>query len=194
MTFISIDTGATFDSLVDFSKSSLLLSLGAIIFNPTAWNIVARNEYKNKTITRAFGWFPPGHDEQPQVPIIPYEYASKIALVLGGLGQLFVITSTWQLGITGTFLGDYFGILMDHRVTGYVRLSLSNVLNDPMYVGSTMSFIATSLWYALHPTALALSAPLSTLSIRSLSATRVPLQTLIYSKRAAEQKKGNKSM
>jgi Phospholipid methyltransferase len=62
-------------------------------------------------------------NEQPEVPIIPYEYASKVALVLGALGQLFVITSTWQLGITGTFLGDYFGILMDHRVTGYVVLS-----------------------------------------------------------------------
>lgn len=32
---------------------------------------------------------------------------------------------------------------MDHRVEGFPF----NVLNDPMYVGSTMSFIGTSLWY-----------------------------------------------
>jgi phosphatidylethanolamine N-methyltransferase len=63
--------------------------------------------------------------------------------VLVGLGQLFVVTSTWQLGITGTFLGDYFGILMDHRVEGFPF----NVLRDPMYVGSTMSFVGASLWY-----------------------------------------------
>jgi hypothetical protein len=30
-------------ALVDTSKTSLLLSLGSITFNPTAWNIVARN-------------------------------------------------------------------------------------------------------------------------------------------------------
>jgi len=28
---------------VDFGKKSLLLSLASIAFNPTAWNIVARN-------------------------------------------------------------------------------------------------------------------------------------------------------
>lgn len=44
-----------------------------------------------------------------------------MAAVLFAVGQLFVITSTWSLGITGTFLGDYFGILMDHRVEGYVE-------------------------------------------------------------------------
>ena len=60
------------------------------------------------------------------------------------IGQLFVVTSTFALGITGTFLGDYFGILMDHRVEGFPF----NVLRDPMYVGSTLCFCATALWYA----------------------------------------------
>jgi phosphatidylethanolamine N-methyltransferase len=63
-------------------------------------------------------------------------------VVLFALGQTFVLTSTWALGITGTFLGDYFGILMDHRVEGFPF----NVLRDPMYVGSTMCFTATALW------------------------------------------------
>lgn len=59
---------------VDLSKTSLLVSLASITFNPLAWNIVARNgklfpeitrqmaknsrsttEYRNKTITRIFG-------------------------------------------------------------------------------------------------------------------------------------------
>jgi phosphatidylethanolamine/phosphatidyl-N-methylethanolamine N-methyltransferase len=62
--------------------------------------------------------------------------------VLFVLGQTFVVTSTWSLGITGTFLGDYFGILMDARVEGFPF----NVLRDPMYVGSTMCFAATALW------------------------------------------------
>ena len=81
--------------------------------------------------------------EQPHVQILPEPLNVIIPAVLVGLGQLFVVTSTWQLGITGTFLGDYFGILMDHRVEGFPF----NVLTDPMYVGSTMTFVGTSLWY-----------------------------------------------
>lgn len=60
-------------SYVDTSKPSLWIALLAIAFNPTAWNIVARNgepslrmhveyfmncdiaEYRNKTITHIFG-------------------------------------------------------------------------------------------------------------------------------------------
>lgn len=74
--------------------------------------------------------------------MLPEPFDTIIPAVLFGLGQLFVVTSTWALGVTGTFLGDYFGILMDHRVEGFPF----NVLRDPMYVGSTMSFAATALW------------------------------------------------
>jgi len=75
--------------------------------------------------------------------MLPEPYATNLTIVLFLTGQLFVISSTWALGITGTFLGDYFGILMDHRVEGFPF----NVLRDPMYVGSTMCFAATALWY-----------------------------------------------
>ncbi|KAF8153927.1 phospholipid methyltransferase-domain-containing protein [Crassisporium funariophilum] len=155
-----------FHSLVDINKTSLALSLFAIAFNPTAWNIVARNEYRNKTITRIFGGnsrygcyfltimifsFGILRDQlyhlalfdQPKQAMLPEQYAIIVPAVLFIVGQIFVITSTWALGITGTFLGDYFGILMDHRVEGFPF----NVLRDPMYVGSTMCFAATALWY-----------------------------------------------
>lgn len=36
--------------------------------------------------------------------------------------------SMYQLGVTGTFLGDYFGILMEDRVTAFPY----NVTNNPM--------------------------------------------------------------
>jgi phosphatidylethanolamine/phosphatidyl-N-methylethanolamine N-methyltransferase len=80
--------------------------------------------------------------EQPSARILPSPLDTLIPAVLFILGQTFVVTSTWALGITGTFLGDYFGILMDHRVEGFPF----NVLRDPMYVGSTMCFTATALW------------------------------------------------
>jgi len=150
---------------LDFSKPSLYYSLAAVAFNPTAWNIVARNEYRNKTITNIFGGarngcyflalsifsagmlrdslFRKAIAEQPHVQILPEPFNVIVPALLVGLGQLFVVTSTWQLGITGTFLGDYFGILMDHRVEGFPF----NVLRDPMYVGSAMSFVGASVWY-----------------------------------------------
>lgn len=47
----------------------------------------------------------------------------------------------WALGVTGTYLGDYFGILMDAKVDGFPF----NVTSAPMYWGSTMSFLGYSL-------------------------------------------------
>jgi phosphatidylethanolamine N-methyltransferase len=75
--------------------------------------------------------------------LLPAPLDTLIPVVLFVLGQIFVLTSSWALGITGRFMGDYFGILMDSRVEGFPF----NVLRDPMYVGSTMSFAATALWY-----------------------------------------------
>lgn len=195
-----------FGSFVDLDKKSLTISLLSIAFNPTAWNIVARNgkrsrsffrefwkastllwflflyeiygltystlslskqntkirpsrvslvgtramdviswlfsssrlgswgitctyiriwkekkqERKKELIVRWSGRYHQAILEQPQYPILPKEYATIVPAILFGLGQLFVVTSTWQLGVTGTFLGDYFGILMDHRVEGCV--------------------------------------------------------------------------
>lgn len=79
---------------------------------------------------------------QPQYPILPEPFSTIVPLLLFIPGQTFVLTSTYRLGITGTFLGDYFGILMDHRVEGFPF----TVVRDPMYVGSTMCFAATALW------------------------------------------------
>lgn len=57
---------------------------------------------------------------------------------------MLVVSSTWALGITGTFLGDYFGILMDDIVTGFPF----NITDAPMYHGSTMSFLGSALVYS----------------------------------------------
>jgi phosphatidylethanolamine N-methyltransferase len=48
----------------------------------------------------------------------------------------------YALGITGTYLGDYFGILMDAPVTSFPF----SVSAAPMYHGSTLSFLATAIW------------------------------------------------
>jgi len=191
---------ADFHRLVDVNQQSLLISLASITFNPTAWNIVARNEYRNKTLTRLFGsprrgcyflalaiflfgilrdhLYQRALQDQPRVQLLPEPYDTIIPVALFGLGQIFVITSTWVLGITGTFLGDYFGILMDHKVTGFPF----NVLRDPMYVGSTMCFAGTALWYE-RPAGLFISAYVYILYLIALQ-FEGPFTDMIYSKRA----------
>ena len=58
----------------------------------------------------------------------------------------------WALGVTGTYLGDYFGILMKERVTGFPF----NFFDNPMYDGSTLCFFGTALYYG-KPTGLLVS-------------------------------------
>ncbi len=64
-----------------------------------------------------------------------------------------MLSSTYALGIVGTYLGDYFGILMDAPVTGFPF----NITGAPMYYGSTMSFFGSALIYG-RPAGLVLAA------------------------------------
>lgn len=82
-------------------------------------------------------------EQQPTHPLLlsPLSQAAGAALFVSG--SVFVLTSMWALGVTGTYLGDYFGILMDKKVTSFPF----NVLDAPMYVGSTLNFLGTALWY-----------------------------------------------
>ncbi|KAI0061290.1 phospholipid methyltransferase [Artomyces pyxidatus] len=197
--------------LVDTSKSSLYASVLSIAFNPTAWNIVARSEYRRKTITRLFGGnarlgcyflalciFSAGmvRDhlylrailDQPSKPLLPAPYDTIVPAVLFSLGQTFVVTSTWALGVTGTFLGDYFGILMDHRVEGFPF----NVLRDPMYVGSTMCFAATALWYE-RPAGLLITLYVYIVYVIALR-FEGPFTDMIYAARSARSASSKKAL
>jgi phosphatidylethanolamine N-methyltransferase len=103
--------------------------------------------------------------EQPTYPLLQAPFDVIIPAILAGFGQLLVISSTWALGITGTFLGDYFGILMDNvGLTFFGHLDGEdgmlilrhcvqkvnsfpfNWFSDPMYLGSTLTFTAGALW------------------------------------------------
>ncbi|KAI0407171.1 methylene-fatty-acyl-phospholipid synthase [Xylaria palmicola] len=157
---------ASADQLVDFSQKSLFVSALAIAFNPLFWNIVARQEYHNKVLTKLFGGraqtacyalaatifslglvrdglYERALRHQPSHPLFETTGAQCLAYALIAAGNILVVTSTWALGITGTFLGDYFGILMDSIVTGFPF----NVTDAPMYHGSTCSFLGTAILY-----------------------------------------------
>ena len=154
-------------TIINFNDSHLHYTCCMIILCPLVWNILARlcfnfipkntpkytryiicyilmiwifsfSSYRDYLIRKTT-------QNQPTLTI-PKEYSNfleRTAVVLFLLGQIFVLSSFYKLGITGTFLGDYCGILMDAPVTTFPF----NVLNNPMYVGSTISFFALALYY-----------------------------------------------
>ena len=64
--------------------------------------------------------------------------------LLVGVGGFLVLSSVWSLGFYNTFLGDYFGILLDTRVTGFPF----NVVEDPMYWGAFLIYVGDAIRYA----------------------------------------------
>ncbi|KAI9738873.1 MAG: Phosphatidyl-N-methylethanolamine N-methyltransferase [Claussenomyces sp. TS43310] len=81
---------------------------------------------------------------QPSLPLLMGTPATYFAYALLAAGNVLVLSSMWALGITGTYLGDYFGILMDAKVDSFPF----NLTDAPMYYGSTMSFLGSAILYA----------------------------------------------
>ena len=78
-------------------------------------------------------------DDQPfYAPV----HQPLLSAILFGTGSVLVVSSMWVLGVTGTYLGDYFGILMDAPVTSFPF----NVTGSPMYWGSTLNFLGATLY------------------------------------------------
>lgn len=153
---------ATLTDFVDFSQSSFQVTALSIAFNPIFWNIVARAEYRNHFLTRIFGSpyygcyflafaiFSLGilRDHLYQLALADQPYYAPVhqpilGSVLFGFGSVLVLSSMYALGVTGTYLGDYFGILMDAPVTGFPF----NVTGSPMYWGSTLNFLGVALYH-----------------------------------------------
>lgn len=99
---------------------------------------------------------------------------------------MLVLSSMWALGVTGTYLGDYFGILMDEMVTGFPF----DVTGSPMYYGSAMSFLGTALWFG-KPAGVALTGLVFVVYQIALG-FEDPFTAEIYAKREREGRKGGK--
>jgi phosphatidylethanolamine N-methyltransferase len=94
----------------------------------------------------------------------------------------------YALGVTGTYLGDYFGILMDAPVTAFPF----NVSEAPMYHGSTLSFLATALWFG-KPAGLLLTGVVAA-AYAVARRWEDPFTGMIYEKREEARRAGKKGM
>ncbi|KAL4896373.1 phospholipid methyltransferase-domain-containing protein [Aspergillus ambiguus] len=197
---------ASLADFIDLSQQPLQLAALSIAFNPIFWNIVARTEYRNHFLTRTFGGnayygcyflaatiFTLGilrdHLYQLALDSQPF-YAPVHQPILGGAliaaGSVLVVSSMWALGVTGTYLGDYFGILMDAPVTGFPF----NVTGSPMYWGSTMNFLGVAL-YTGKVAGIFLTAEVFILYWFALQ-WEDPFTAEIYAKRERERAKSKK--
>ena len=121
--------------------------------------------------------------DQPAHPLLQTTLATYISYGLIACGNVLVLSSMWALGLTGTYLGDYFGILMNDMVTGFPF----NVCSAPMYYGSTMSFLGTAIFFG-KPAGIMLTVEVLTVYLIALR-FEDPFTAGIYAKRAEEQKK-----
>lgn len=160
---------------IDVTDFSFLMAALCIVFAPLFWNVVARWEHKTRVLTRLFGspytacyslgaviiingclrsyCFSEAMKTQPKLEAMLCEAVYHAGVAFIGLGGLFVVSSFFALGFVGTYLGDYFGILMEEKVTRFPF----NVMNNPMYWGSTMIFLGLAIMNA-SPAGLVLTA------------------------------------
>lgn len=154
-----------FSSTVNLEDKYFQYCIFFVVFNPVFWNIMARAEYNYRLLTRltkspktgcyllaltifSLGllrdyMFNQALKQQLPLALLQNDTVKSLAVLCFAMGQLLVITSMYRLGITGTYLGDYFGLLMKERVTGFPF----NISDNPMYQGSTLSFLGTTLYY-----------------------------------------------
>ncbi|XP_025136207.1 phosphatidylethanolamine N-methyltransferase isoform X3 [Bubalus bubalis] len=187
---------------VDLSEPHFVAAVLAIVFNPLFWNVVARWEHKTRKLSKAFGsprlacytlggailllnvlrshCFTQAMLSQPRMQSLDNPAAYHVGLALLGVGGVFVLSSFLALGFTGTFLGDYFGILKEARVTMFPF----SVLDNPMYWGSTAIYLGWAIVHA-SPTGLLLTAVVALIYMVAI-VYEEPFTAEIYQQKASQ--------
>ncbi|CAL9701369.1 unnamed protein product [Knipowitschia caucasica] len=149
--------------LMDFTEPTFCVAVAAIVFNPLFWNMAARWEHRTRRLSALCGSpyvacyslgftilllnvcrshsMTVAMKSQPRCEALerPEVYYTGVVLMVGG--TVLVVSSFLALGFTGTFLGDYFGILMEEKVTCFPF----NLMENPMYWGSTANYLGLAL-------------------------------------------------
>ncbi|XP_054850701.1 phosphatidylethanolamine N-methyltransferase isoform X2 [Eublepharis macularius] len=163
---VDLSAMAVFFSYMDVTDSSFVVAVFFIAFNPLFWNLVARWEHRTRSLTRIFHspytacyflgaiilllnflrthCFAEAMKSQPKLEALDSLPGYYSGAGLMAIGIIFVVSSFLALGFVGTFLGDYFGILMEAKVTCFPF----SVLDNPMYWGSTTIYLGWSIMHA----------------------------------------------
>eukprot|EP01095_Lingulamoeba_sp_RSL-Kostka_P017776 TRINITY_DN945_c0_g1_i2.p1 TRINITY_DN945_c0_g1~~TRINITY_DN945_c0_g1_i2.p1 ORF type:complete len:215 (-),score=28.09 TRINITY_DN945_c0_g1_i2:142-786(-) len=193
--------------LLNLSVFSFWFCLASIAFAPIFWNIVGELEYHKKILSRFVGpkigcyilatcifllqierdiaFSNALLDQYCLIDISSNLYFNLIAQALIVIGTIFVLSSFFKLGITGTYLGDHFGILFDEKIESFPF----NVLENPMYVGSVLNFLGASILKG-SVAGIIISIYIHIVYRISVDFFEGPFTTMIYT-RASNEKKEN---
>lgn len=152
------------EKLVDLSSPVFWQAIICIAINPLYWNTVAQIEYYTHSISKLFcsnkklavavlgitivllnvlrtTMFELAISSQP-VYDLPFTTHHYLGYLLIAIGQFLTISSFYKLGFYATFLADHFGLFMhDAPITSFPF----NVLSDPMYWGSTITYLGIAV-------------------------------------------------
>uniref|UniRef100_A0A7S3EI63 Phosphatidylethanolamine N-methyltransferase n=1 Tax=Rhodosorus marinus TaxID=101924 RepID=A0A7S3EI63_9RHOD len=160
--FVKMPQQSEYVNLSDplFSRAFIVIALCPLI-----WNLLGRLEYKTKIISKIFFGRYPGcyalatwifcfslfrdktflevlrSPNQPECELLAKDEYLALAGVLFVLGLVLIVSAYIRLGVVGTYLGDYFGILFEEKLEGFPFSASPH----PMYDGASMLFAARAL-------------------------------------------------
>ncbi|KAM6897520.1 phosphatidylethanolamine N-methyltransferase [Xenentodon cancila] len=189
---------------INIHDSSFCIAVIAIIFNPFFWNMVARWEHRTRGLSRLCGSphmacyclafviillniYRSHCIHIAMMTQARWEVMDQTGVFYGGIalmvfGTVLVVSSFLALGFTGTFLGDYFGILMAEKATGFPF----NIMENPMYWGSTANYLGLALTGS-SPAGLVLTAIVA-VAYKVAIRFEGPFTAQIYHKRSQRRK------
>lgn len=148
---------------IDLSDQAFARAIVATALPPLVWNIIGPFEYHTRLISKITSkpiigvylsglliatlsiyrsaLFMAAINTQARMDEMdtPWFHALSGFILIFGLAMF--LGAYYRLGITGTYLGDYFGLFREKRITAFPF----NVLNNPMYDGSSMNHLAEAI-------------------------------------------------
>ncbi|KCV67844.1 hypothetical protein H696_05575 [Fonticula alba] len=189
---------------VDFLDPVALKAALVVAMIPFLWNVIARSEHRTRWMTRLCG----GHarlgcyllalaiftassyrttfiqeaiSAGARWAVLDTPLVRMVAAVMFVFANVLVLATYARLGITGTYLGDYFGILMSHRVEGFPF----TITDNPMYWGSVLNYLSLALWNA-SPVGILLSVVVYVVYYVAIQFEN-PFTAMIYNEAAAKK-------
>lgn len=177
----------------------IIISISMIILCPVTWNLVARYEFYTKNLSKLCGDNRLAADIFAHVLIemgifrnymfvrviknqLKTEFFDEYYILLEVIGYLLVgmgmhlnVFAYYRLGIHGIYYGDYFGVLCKEMCTSFPF----SVLENPLYVGSTLMFLGSSILYR-SPAGIFLTI-IAWIMYKFASVLENPMTPLIYS-------------
>ena len=152
--------------LAELLRWKTLIACAVVMLNPLLWNAVSRIEYRTHVVSKVFGGprrgitalatgiillnyvrtllFHKTIDDYSIWEPLDNEIVNAVGSVVIFIGAVLVVASGYRLGFFCSFMGDYFGVLLSERVTGFPF----NVVDDPMYWGSSLIYLGIALNHA----------------------------------------------